>query len=123
MPQGLGVCCYPAVLVHLSADIELVIDRPLLQLSFEFLAAIAEAPGHNMTALQHATRPRIAGIAVRTCKLALGMIEVLIQDVSVGLDRNSSILPFADRDAAFLPSADVVVGRIEPFVRVFVEPG
>ena len=97
MPQSFGVCRHPPVLVHLASHVELMVNRPLLKLALEFLSAITEASGHDMTPLQNAACPRIAGVAVGSSKLALGMVEVLVQNVPIRLDRNSAVLPPVDR--------------------------
>jgi hypothetical protein len=78
-----------------------VIYGTLFQFPLEFLAAIIEASGDDMTALQHAARPRITGMPVRAGKLALWMIEILIEDLSVTLDRDPAVLGRTDCDAAF----------------------
>ena len=59
-----------------------MINRSLFQLTFDLFPAIFEAPGHDMTPLEHIPRPWIAGIAIWTSKLAFGMIEVLVQNVA-----------------------------------------
>jgi hypothetical protein len=79
-----------------------------LAFSFEFLSAIIESFGDDMTALQDAARPRIAGMAVWAGKFAFRVVEVLMQDLAIGLDRDAALLAVANCDAAFFPPSNAI---------------
>ena len=51
-------------------------------------------------------------MSIRTCKLALRMVKILMEDFSIGLDRDAPVLAIADCDAALFAGADVVVGGV-----------
>jgi hypothetical protein len=76
-----------------------------------------------MTTLQHTARPWITGMPVWSGELALRMVEVLIQDFSIGFDRDQAVFAITDCDAALLTRADVVVDRVKPLFRMFGKAG
>jgi hypothetical protein len=98
-----------------------VIYRTLFQFSFDFLSTIVEICGDDVTALQYATRPGITGTSIGSCKLGFWVIEVLMEDFSIGLDRDAALPAISDCDAAFLTGANVVIGRVEPLFGMFVK--
>jgi hypothetical protein len=61
-----------------------VIYRPLFQFSFDFFPAVFEICGDDVTALQYATRPGITRTAIGPSKLGFRVIEVLMEDLSIG---------------------------------------
>ena len=74
----------------LTVEVRFVIYRTLLQFSLNFLPTIFEICGNDVTTLQYAARPRITGTSIGSSKLAFRVIEVLMEDFSIGLDRNAA---------------------------------
>jgi hypothetical protein len=67
-----------------------MIYRTLLQFSFNLFPTIFDVCGDDVTALQYAARPGITRTSVWSSKLAFRVIEVLMEDFSIGLDRDAS---------------------------------
>lgn len=84
--ERLRIGADPTICIYLNFEVRFVIDRTLFQSSFDFFATIFEVRCANMTAPQHTARPGITGISVGSGKLALRMVEVLMEDLSIALD-------------------------------------
>ena len=98
-----------------------MIYRTVLQFSLHFLPTIFEVCSNDVTALQNTTRPGVTGISIRSGKLALWMVEILMQDFSIAFDRDAAIPAISDCNATFFACAHVVIGCVEPFVGMLVE--
>jgi len=60
-------------------------------------------------------------MSVRSGKLALWVIEILIQDFSIGFDLYATVVAITNCDVALLTGADVVVDCVEPLIGMFAE--
>jgi hypothetical protein len=98
-----------------------VIYRTLFQFSLNFFPTIFDVCRDDVTALQYAARPGITRTSIGSGKLTFRVIEVLMEYFSIGLDRDEAFLPSSSSDATFLTCANVVIGRVEPLIGMFIE--
>jgi len=114
--ESIGIGAHPTIGIYLHFEVRFVVYRPLFQFALNFLPAVFEICGDDMSALQNATRLGTARTSIGSSKLGFRVIKVLIENFPICLDRDTAVPAISDSDAAFLARANVVIGRGEPLI-------
>jgi hypothetical protein len=81
-------------------------------------------PGHDMRSLQYAPSPRVTLVPVGTIEFRFGVVNVCIDNGTVGAHRDHVVgARFTRGDGAGFARANVVVRGAAPLFAVLVEPG
>jgi hypothetical protein len=87
----LVVCRHSTILVDPASHVEVVVDRPMFELSLEFLPAGNVPLGNDVTTLKDTSGPRVTGLPVRTAELCYKIRPELFQQALFSLSTATQV--------------------------------